>query len=72
MSNLLKLPVSPINMTADQALQNALDTNEFADVLIIGYNKDGALMVRSSRLSCAEALFLANKAARYAESGGNI
>lgn len=43
-----------------------------ADVLICGYDEDGALYVRSSRLTCAEAMFLATKAARWAESGGNF
>lgn len=69
--NIIKMPVNPLNMSAQQALQSALDEVEFEDVLIIGYDKQGELLVRSSRLTCAEALFLANKACRYAENGGN-
>lgn len=72
MTNLLRLPPST-TMTAQQALESALvdaESNHLKDVLIIGYDEDGALYVRSSRLTCAEALFLANKASRWAEHGG--
>ena len=31
---------------------------------------DGELFIRSSRLTCAEAFFLASKAARWAQEGG--
>jgi hypothetical protein len=60
-------------MTAEQALQSALvdaESNHLTDVLIIGYCGEGELYVRSSRLTCAESLFLANKAARLSEYGG--
>ena len=62
-------------MTAKQALESALvdaESNHLKDVLICGYDEDGILYVRSSRLTCAEALFLANKAMRWAESGGGL
>lgn len=39
-------------------------------VLICGYDEDGGLYIRSSRLTCAEAFFLANKAALWAQNGG--
>jgi hypothetical protein len=74
MTNLIRLPPTT-TMTAEQALQSALvdaEIKHLADVLIIGYDSDGALYVRSSRLTCAEAMFLANKAARWAESGGAL
>jgi len=70
--NLLRLPPST-TMSALQALQSAvIDAEEkhLTDVLICGYNEFGTLYIRSSRLTCAEALFLATKAARWAESGG--
>ena len=68
--NVIKMPVNPLNMSARQALQSAMDEVEFETVLIIGYDKRGELLVRSSALTCAEALFLANKVCRYAENGG--
>lgn len=69
MSNLLRLPPST-TYTPEQALQTALDDN-LQDVMIIGYDNDVDLIIRSSRMTCAQALFLANKAMRWAESGGN-
>ncbi len=72
MTNLIRLQPTT-TMTAEQALQSALvdaESNHLTDVLIIGYCGEGELYVRSSRLTCAEALFLTNKAARWAESGG--
>lgn len=65
---LFRLPATT-TYTAEQALQAAL-ADELSDVLVLGYNAEGELVVRSSRLTCAEALFLANKGARWAESGG--
>jgi hypothetical protein len=71
MSNLLRIPPS-VTMTAEQALSSALvDAEDLTDVLIMGY-RDGELYIRSSRLTCAEALFLANKAMRWAETGGQL
>jgi len=72
MSNLIRLPPTS-TMTAEQALQSALidaESKHLADVLIIGYDEDGCLYVRSSRLTCAETFFLASKAARWAQEGG--
>ena len=74
MTNLIRLPPTT-TMTAEQALESALvdaKTKHLQDVLIIGYDEDGDLFVRSSRLTCAEAFFLANKAACWAESGGEL
>jgi hypothetical protein len=58
-------------MTAEQALQDALHIG-MTDVMIIGYDTDGDLVIRSSRLTCAEAAFLSLKALRWSESGGAI
>lgn len=72
MTNLIRLPPST-TMTAQQALDSALvDTksDHLKDVLIIGYTEEGTLYIRSSRLTCAEAFFLASKAARWAQEGG--
>lgn len=60
-------------MTAQQAIESALVDTEcghLTDVIICGYDADGALYIRSSRLTCAEAFFLASKAARWAQEGG--
>jgi len=68
---LFSLPAST-TMNAQQALQSALSqVMPLTDVLIIGYDSDGDLFIRSSRMTCAEALFMATKAMRWAESGGN-
>lgn len=63
-----RLPATT-TFTPEQALKSALD-DDLQDVLVIGYDQDGKLVIRSSRMTCAEALFLCNKAARWAESGG--
>jgi hypothetical protein len=70
-SNLLIQP-NP-NMDAKQALHATLSfENEFGlqDVLIVAYDADGDLFIRSSRMTNAEALFLATQACRWAENGG--
>jgi hypothetical protein len=59
-------------MTPAQALSSALADAEkgMQDVLIIAYDEDGCLYIRSSKMTCSEAFFMANKAMRWAESGG--
>lgn len=74
MTNLIRLPPTT-TMNAEQALQSALiDAGEkhLIDVVIVGYDEDGGLYVRSSRLTCAQSLFLLNKAMRWAENGGEL
>jgi hypothetical protein len=74
MTNLIRLPPHT-NMTAQQALDSAMvdaEDDYLKDVLIVGYTESGNLYVRSSKLTCAEAFFLANKAARWAQGGGNL
>lgn len=61
-------------MTTEQALHSALadaESGYLTDVLVIGYSENGGLYIRSSKLTCAEALFMANKARIWAETGGN-
>lgn len=70
-SNLLIEPSQ--DMDPRQALCSTLSfESEFGlqDVLIIGYEGDGELFVRSSKMTNAEALFLATQACRWAENGG--
>ncbi len=72
MTNLIRLPPTT-SMTAEQALATCMTDavdGHLKDVLIIGYDEDGDLFVRSSRLTCSEAFFLASKAARWAQEGG--
>lgn len=65
---MFRLPASS-SFTAQQALDSAL-SDDLKDVMVIGYAADGELYVRSSRLTCAEAAFLAQKALHWALSGG--
>lgn len=74
MTNLIRLPPTT-TMSAQQALESALvdaEAKHLVDVLICGYDADGDLYIRSSRINCAEAFFLANKAARWAQNGGQL
>lgn len=67
-ASVFRLPATT-TFTVEQALQSALEL-DLQDVLVIGYDQEGKLAIRSSRMTCAEALFLTAKAARWAESGG--
>jgi hypothetical protein len=74
MTNLIRLPPTT-TMTAEQALHTALkdaEIKDLVDVMIIGYDKDEEFYIISSRLTCAQSLFLAIKAMRWAESGGEV
>lgn len=67
-TNVIALPAST-NFTAEQALESA-KALDLTDALIVGYDKDETLVVRSSRMTCAEAVFLLEKAKQWAMSGG--
>jgi hypothetical protein len=72
MTNIIRLPAST-SMTAQMALDSALvdtESDHLKDVLICGYTEGGALYIRSSKMNCAEAFFLASKAAQWAQGGG--
>ena len=70
--NVISLPAST-NYSAEQALQSALDFDPpLSDALIVGYDADGVLFVRSSRMSRAEAVFLLEQAKEWAIKGGNV
>ena len=68
MNNIIYLKAST-TYTPEQALNDSL-TSYLKDVLIIGYDADGILVVRSSRMTCADAVFLAEHAKNWALSGG--
>lgn len=64
-----RLPAST-TFNAGQALEASLQ-DDLDNVLIAGYDKEGAFTVRSSRMTCAEAAFLAQKMLAWAMSGGD-
>lgn len=66
---LFSLPASD-KYNAEQALQSAL-MMDLTDVIVIGYDKDGELFIRSSRMNCAAGAFMAHKALAWALSGGD-
>ena len=68
----ISLPAS-VNYNAEQALLSALDRckeGKLADVLIVGYDEDGDLFVRSSKMTRAEGLFMVKKAEYWCMEGG--
>ena len=66
--NVIALPAS-VNFNAEQALQSAL-TEGLTDVLVLGYDAAGVLIVRSSKMTRAEGLFMTKKAEQWAMDGG--
>jgi hypothetical protein len=63
---LIFLPAST-TFTPEQALQSSLQVApELERVIVIGTYHDGDLFIRSSRMTCAEALWMAEKAKMYA------
>jgi len=66
--NVIALPAST-TYTPEQALQSALNES-LTDVLIIGYDNDGELVIRSSKMSRMDALWMTEKAKEWALRGG--
>lgn len=64
----ISLPAS-VNYTAEQALQSALQA-ALTDVMIIGYDEDGDLFIRSSKMTRAEGLFMVKRAEEWTMHGG--
>ncbi len=70
--NVISLPAS-VNYTPEQALKSALDlcTNgRMTDVMVIGYDEEGVLLIRSSKMTRAEGLFMVKKAEEWTMYGG--
>ena len=66
----IALPASE-HFRPEQALKSTMDMGEaITDVLLVGYDDEGDLFVRSSHMSRAEALFLLEKAKEWAMCGG--
>lgn len=68
MSNVTKLAPS-FNFTVDQALDSAKQ-EDLKEVMIIGSDANGVFFVRSSKMDCEHAYFLAKKLQNYALTGG--
>jgi hypothetical protein len=68
-ASVFRLPAAT-SFNVEQALNSALQEN-LSDVLVMGYDADGVLFIRSSRMTCAEAAFLAEKAKEWAMTGGH-
>ena len=71
-TNVIALPASE-SFTPELALLSAQEfvrDENLKDVLVIGYDGDGTLLIRSSKMTCAEALFMLEKAKAWALSGG--
>lgn len=68
MNNVLAFPATT-TMTPEQALHSALKFSKdtgLQDVLIVGYDVDGDLFVRSSRMDRKDALWMAEQLRLYA------
>jgi hypothetical protein len=68
----ISLPAS-VNYTPEQALKSALNMCEgggLTDVMIIGYDENGSLVIRSSKMSRADGLFMVENAREWSLHGG--
>lgn len=59
--NVVQISDAHSGMTVEQAL-NSTKVLNLEDVLIVGVDKDGDFLLRSSRLSASDALYLMKKA----------
>lgn len=68
MKNVVAFPATD-TMTPEQALLSALEfakNDNMQDVLVVGYDGDGELIVRSSRMDRKDALWLSEHLRKYA------
>lgn len=68
MDNVLAFPATT-TMTPQQALLSALefaDQDNLQEVLVVGYDGDGDLLIRSSRMTRRDALWLAEQLRQHA------
>ena len=68
MAEIHLMPAS-FHFTPEQALESA-KAADLEEVLVIGHDKEGNFFVRSSRMGCRDAFFLAEKLRHYALTGG--
>lgn len=65
--NIIALPAS-VNYTPEQALLAALEfcrDDNLTDVMVIGYDSDGVLIIRSSKMTRADGLFMLENAKKW-------
>ena len=70
--NVIALPAS-VNYTPEQALLSMLEfcrKDNLQDVICLGYDADGDLIVRSPKMTRAEGMFMAEKAKEWTMHGG--
>ena len=71
MKNVIAFPATD-TMTPEQALLSALEfakNDNMQDVLVVGYDGAGELIVRSSRMDRKDALWLSEQLRKYALGG---
>jgi hypothetical protein len=69
--NIIALPAS-VNYTPEQALLSALEfarADNLTDVMVIGYDANGVLVIRSSKMTRADGLFMVEKAKQWTLGG---
>lgn len=58
-----------VNMSVEDCLQFcARNSSDYEDVLVVGYDADGDLIIRSSHMTRAEAAFMLMKALDHAKA----
>jgi hypothetical protein len=63
--NVIGFPAST-SFTPEQALASAAQFEGLQDVIVAAIDKDGSLLIRSSRMTRGDALFLLEKAKKWA------
>lgn len=66
-TKVIALPAST-SFTPEQALLSMLEfarNDNLSDCLLVGYDADGVLLIRSSRMTRADAIFLLEKAKEW-------
>lgn len=62
-------------MTPEQVLHTVtvdIEDGELQDIIVVGYDSEGDLYIRSSAMTCAEAFFMLTKATQWAGNGGKL
>lgn len=58
------------NMSPEQVLRSSIDEG-LNDVIVVGYNSEGEIFVRSSKMSRQEALWIVEQLRIYVLDGNN-
>ena len=70
MADIVSMPAS-VTLTPEQALDSAKQI-KLSEVVIVGTDENGNLFIRSSRLTCRDALWLAEQLKEHALSNGGV